>query len=134
MFYLRIYLLNTHLPTYLPIIYINRYEHLKTYVGRHVYLPIYLVRYLLTYLWSSNVIIHIDKKFHWSSKIHVKSICYHIILQSDGVVWWPKHSCGAKETKVQYPLWTYIMWSMYICIYTLYMGVNVYIGGLWIGR
>jgi len=30
-----------------------------------------------------------------------------------------------EETKVQFPLPTYIMWSMYICIYTLYMCVNV---------
>jgi hypothetical protein len=38
---------------------------------------------------------------------------------------------GTKETKVQCPLPTYTMWSMYIHIYTLYMCVNVeYLGGL----
>jgi hypothetical protein len=41
------------------------------------------------------------------------------------VVWWPKHWCGGKETKVQSPLPTYIMWNMYIQKYTLYMCVNV---------
>jgi hypothetical protein len=35
------------------------------------------------------------------------------------------HLCGTKETKVQLFLPTYIMWSIYICKYTLYMCVNV---------
>ncbi len=126
-FYLFMYLPNI----YLPIIYINRYEHLKIYVGRHVYLPTYLPTYLGTYWptceknWSSNVVIHIDKKFHGSSRIHVKSIWYHVVIQCVGVVWRPKHWCGTKETKFQFPSPTYIMWNMYICIYTLYMYVNV---------
>ncbi len=47
--YLPTYLL-IYLLTYLPIFYISRYVHLKTYVGRHVYLPIYQVStYLPTY-------------------------------------------------------------------------------------
>jgi hypothetical protein len=37
----------------------------------------------------------------------------------------PRHWHGAKETKVQSPLPTYIMWSMHIHIYTLYMCVTV---------
>jgi hypothetical protein len=43
--------------------------------------------------------------------------------------WWgglmAKTMCGTKETKVQFLLVTYTMWSMYICIYTLHMCVNV---------
>ncbi len=48
--YLFIYLPIYYLPTYLLVVYISRYVHLKTQVGRHVYLPLYLVRYLLIYL------------------------------------------------------------------------------------
>jgi len=59
------YLLSTYIPTYTYLLtyllftYIlshilhSRYVNLKTYVGRHVYLPIYLVRYLVaTPLWG----------------------------------------------------------------------------------
>ncbi len=47
-----------------------------------------------------------------------------------------KHWCEAKDIKTQSPLPTYIVWSMYTHIYTLYMCVNVqYLGGLWkVGR
>jgi hypothetical protein len=101
--YLCFIYLPTYLLTYLSKFYIIKYVHLKTWVGRHVYLLIY---------WSSNV----DKTFHWNSKKHVKRIKYHIVLQSGMVVWWSKHWLGAKETKVQSPLPTYTMWSMYICV------------------
>ncbi len=90
--------------------------YLSTYLG--AYEPIYEKNK------NSNVI-HIDRKFHGSSRKNVKSIWYHIVLQNGGVVWWPKHWCGTKETKVQPPLPTYIMWNMYIHIYTLYLCVNV---------
>jgi len=44
------------------------------------------------------------------------------------VMWWFDGQdiwCGTKETKVQSPLPTYVIWNMYIHIYTLYMCVNV---------
>jgi hypothetical protein len=42
------------------------------------------------------------------------------------VIWWfYSQDIETKETKVQSPLPTCIMWSMYIHIYTLYMCVNV---------
>jgi hypothetical protein len=45
----------------------------------------------------------------------------HIVLQNDGPRhhWWPRHSCGAKETKVQSLLPTYIISIMYFHIYIL---------------
>jgi hypothetical protein len=50
-------------------------------------------------------------------KKNLNAFWYHIVLQSGVVVLWPKHWCEAKETKVQSPLPTYIMWNMYIHIY-----------------
>ncbi len=51
-----IYLFTSYLPTIyqhnLLVFYINRYVHLKTQVGTHVYLPIYLVRYLLIHTYE----------------------------------------------------------------------------------
>jgi hypothetical protein len=54
---------------------------------------------------EGNMLIHLD----------------HIVLQNGGPRhhWWPRHSYGAKETKVQSPLLTYIMSSMYFQINTL---------------
>jgi fructose/tagatose bisphosphate aldolase len=44
-----------------------------------VYLPISLVRYILILLMKKiEVLIHIDKKIHGSSRIHLKSIWNHI--------------------------------------------------------
>jgi hypothetical protein len=51
--------------------------YLSTYLG--AYEPIYEKNK------NSNVI-HIDRKFHGSSRINVKSIWYHIVLQNGGVV------------------------------------------------
>jgi hypothetical protein len=102
--YLSSYLLSTYLPIYLFIIY----------------LPIYLIQYLLTYLWKK---LKLECCYtHWqknSWKFKEKCIWYKIVLQSGGVIWWPRYWCGAKETKVQSPLPKYIMWNMYIHIYTL---------------
>ncbi len=111
MLYLLIYLSTNYLSIYLRI-----------YLPTYLYIPIYL---LMKKNWSSNVVKHIDKKIHWNSEKHLKSIWYYIVLQSVVVVWWPKHWCETKETKVQSLLPTYTMWSMYIHIYTLYMCVNV---------
>jgi hypothetical protein len=56
---------------------------------------------------------------------------YKVVGWFDGQEIWR----GTKDTKIQFPLPTYNMWSMYIYIYTLYMWINVkYVGGLWIGR
>jgi hypothetical protein len=63
------------------------------------------------------MLLHIDKKFHGSWKIHVKSIWSHNVLQNDEVVWWPRHWCGTKETKVQFPLPTYILYGVCIFVY-----------------
>jgi hypothetical protein len=52
--------------------------YLDTYLG--FYLPIYEKNK------SLNVVIHIDKKIHGSSRKHVKCIWYHIVLQSGGMV------------------------------------------------
>jgi hypothetical protein len=51
------------------------------------YLSTYLGGYEPTYekRKSSNVI-HVDKECHGNSRINVKSIWYHIVLQSGGVV------------------------------------------------
>jgi hypothetical protein len=46
---------------------------------------------------------------------------YKVMWWFDGQDIWH----GTKETKVQSHLSTYIMWIIYICIYTLYMCVNV---------
>jgi len=56
-----------------------------------VYLLIYLIMYISILLMKTIeiqmlVYIHIDKTFHGSSRIHVKSIGNRIVLQSDGVV------------------------------------------------
>jgi hypothetical protein len=85
-FYLSIYLLIIYLHMNfffdLLIIYISKYASLPTYLPSYVHTnPIYAKN------WSSNVVIHIDKKIHESSRIHVKSIWHHIVLQSDGVIW-----------------------------------------------
>jgi hypothetical protein len=111
--YLFIYLLTYYLPTYLSI-------SLATYLLSS-YLPIYLSNYLLisTYLptyeknWNSNVVLHIDKKLHGSSKKYVKCICYHIVLQSGGVVWWLRHQCGGKEKQGSIPF-TNIYYMEYV--------------------
>jgi hypothetical protein len=43
------------------------------------------------------------------------------------VMWWFDgkniDQCGTNETKVQSPFLTYVMWNMYIYIYTLYICV-----------
>jgi hypothetical protein len=88
------YLLTYHLPTYVLPTYLP-FAYLPTTYLCPTYLPTYLrtIYLLMSYLpntihllftkvtyWSSSVVIHIDKKIHGSSRIHVKSIlvsyCY----------------------------------------------------------
>jgi hypothetical protein len=51
---------------------------------------------------------------------------FGIILFYKVVGWFDGQDIGVEpKTKVQFPLPTYTMWSLYICIYVLYMCINV---------
>jgi hypothetical protein len=58
------------------------------------------------------------------------------IILFDKVVWWfDDQEIGEKWKRPKFNLLTYIMWSIYIHIYILYICVNLqYLGGLWIRR
>jgi hypothetical protein len=114
--YLFIYL-PTYIPTYLSI-YLPTYLCLTIYLP--MYLPIHLIRYLLTYLWKKFkvkwIVIHIDKKIHWSSKKHVKWIWYILFYK---VVWWfdgQDIGVGPKKPKCN-PHYQHMLCGVYIYIY-----------------
>ncbi len=109
--YLPNYYLFTCLPIYYLLIYlfvyllIDWFIYLPTYLLIYLptYLPIYLVKYPLTYLWKKlkfKCCYTHSQKNSLKSKKHVKWIWYDIVLQSDVTVWWLKHWCGTKKTKV----------------------------------
>jgi hypothetical protein len=50
---------------------------------------------------------------------------FGIIFIYKVVGWFDGQDIGVKPRKPKFPLLTYIMWTMYICVYTLYMCVNV---------
>jgi hypothetical protein len=85
------------IPNYLYFIFLSTYL-VSTYI--FTYLANYGPTNLLMKKIEIQMLLYTLKKNYGNSKIHVKSIWYHIVLQSDGVVWWPRHWCGTKETKV----------------------------------
>ncbi len=73
--------LHIYLPTYLLTFILSICTYQSIYLSTYItYLPPYEKNQ------SSNVIIHINKNIHRSSRKDVKCIWYHIVLQSGGVV------------------------------------------------
>jgi hypothetical protein len=110
-------LLTYYPPTYLPIFYISKYVHLKTYVGRHVY--IYLVRYLLMKNIEVQMLSYTLTKKFFEVQENILNI-FGIILFYKMVWWFDGQNISVQPKRPRFnPLYPHVLCEVWIFIYIL---------------